>query len=47
MANVTKEKLDRLYDAYKNGTLSRRRFLKYLGLAGPPSGWSAHPLETP
>ena len=44
MANVTKEKLDRLYDAYKNGTLSRRRFLKYLGLAGAAIGLVGSPF---
>ncbi|NNF99945.1 MAG: extracellular solute-binding protein [Desulfobacteraceae bacterium] len=38
MAIVTKEKLDRVYDAYKNGRLNRRHFLKYLGLAGASLG---------
>ena len=38
MVNVTKEKLDRVYDAYKNGKISRRHFLKYLGLAGASIG---------
>jgi spermidine/putrescine transport system substrate-binding protein len=38
MANITKEKLDRVYDAYKNGKISRRHFLKYLGLAGASIG---------
>ena len=38
MAIVTKDKLDRAYEAYKNGKLSRRRFLKYLGLAGASLG---------
>ena len=32
MTNITKEKLDRVYDAYKNGKISRRHFLKYLSL---------------
>jgi spermidine/putrescine transport system substrate-binding protein len=40
MAIVTKEKLDRVYDAYRNGKLSRRHFIKYLGLAGACMGWS-------
>jgi hypothetical protein len=44
MANVTKEKLDRLYEAYKNGTLSRRQFLKYLGLAGATIGLVGSPF---
>ena len=38
MTKVTKEKLDRVYEAYKNGTISRRHFLKYLGLAGATIG---------
>jgi hypothetical protein len=38
MAIVTKEKLDRVYDAYRNGKLSRRHFIKYLGLAGASMG---------
>jgi len=38
MANITIEKLDRVYDAYKNGKISRRHFLKYLGLAGASIG---------
>ena len=44
MANVTKEKLDRVYEAYKNGTLSRRHFLKYLGLAGASIGLMGSPV---
>jgi len=44
MATVTKEKLDRAYDAYKNGSLSRRRFLKYLGLAGASIGLVGAPF---
>ena len=44
MAFVTTEKLDRVYDAYKNGKLSRRHFLKYLGLAGACIGLSASPF---
>ncbi len=35
---ITKEKLDRAYDAYQNGRLSRRQFIKYLGLAGASLG---------
>jgi spermidine/putrescine transport system substrate-binding protein len=44
MAIVTKEKLDRVYDAYKNGKLSRRHFLKYLGLAGASIGLVGSPF---
>ncbi|MGD8723801.1 MAG: twin-arginine translocation signal domain-containing protein, partial [Desulfobacterales bacterium] len=44
MATVTKEKLDRLYEAYQNGTLSRRQFLKYLGLAGASIGLIGSPF---
>jgi len=44
MAIITKEKLDRLYEAYKNGTLSRRHFLKYLGLAGASIGLVGSPF---
>lgn len=44
MAIVTKEKLDRVYDAYKNGRLSRRHFLKYLGLAGASVGLTGLPF---
>jgi len=44
MAIVTKEKLDRVHDAYKNGKLSRRHFLKYLGLAGACIGLTASPF---
>ncbi|MGW8187790.1 MAG: extracellular solute-binding protein [Desulfobacterales bacterium] len=44
MTIVTKEKLDRVHDAYKNGKLSRRHFLKYLGLAGACIGLTASPL---
>ena len=44
MANVTKEKLDRVYEAYKNGTISRRHFLKYLGLAGATIGMAGLPF---
>ena len=44
MALVTKDKLDRVYDAYKNGTISRRHFLKYLGLAGASIGLVGSPF---
>jgi spermidine/putrescine transport system substrate-binding protein len=46
MAIVTKEKLDRVYDAYRNGKLSRRHFIKYLGLAGACLGLSGLPFGT-
>ena len=44
MAKITKEKLDRVYDAYKNGQMSRRHFLKYLGLAGASIGLVGSPF---
>jgi spermidine/putrescine transport system substrate-binding protein len=44
MANVTKDKLDKVYEAYKNGTLSRRQFLRYLGLAGAAIGLVGAPF---
>ncbi|MGA9477169.1 MAG: extracellular solute-binding protein, partial [Desulfobacterales bacterium] len=44
MTIVTKEKLDRVHDAYKNEKLSRRHFLKYLGLAGACIGLTASPF---
>lgn len=42
---VTGEKLDRIYDAYKNGKISRRRFLKYLAVAGASMGIMGSPLS--
>jgi spermidine/putrescine transport system substrate-binding protein len=44
MAIVSKEKLDRVYDAYKIGRLSRRHFLKYLSLAGASIGLMGSPF---
>jgi spermidine/putrescine transport system substrate-binding protein len=44
MAIVTQEKLDRVYDAYRNGKLSRRHFLKYLGMAGATIGLMGSPF---
>ncbi len=44
MTIVTNEKLDRVYDAYKSGKLSRRHFLKYLGLAGASIGLIGAPF---
>ena len=44
MAIVTKEKLDRVYDAYRNGSLSRRQFIKYLSLAGASLGLIGSPF---
>jgi spermidine/putrescine transport system substrate-binding protein len=44
MATVTKDKLDRLYEAYKSGKISRRQFLKYLGLAGATIGLVGSPF---
>ena len=44
MAIVTKDKLDRVYEAYRNGMISRRRFIKYLGLAGASIGLMGSPF---
>ena len=46
MTTVTGEKLDRVYDAYKSGKLSRRHFLKYLAMAGASMGIMGSPLGT-
>jgi spermidine/putrescine transport system substrate-binding protein len=45
MAIVTTDNLDRAYEAYKTGKLSRRRFLKYLGLAGASIGLVGAPFS--
>ena len=45
MTTVPKEKLDRVYDAYKSGQISRRHFLKYLGLAGACIGLAGSPFS--
>ncbi len=44
MSIVTKEKLDRLYEAYQEGTLSRRHFIKYLTMAGATIGLLGSPF---
>ncbi|MEJ2155633.1 MAG: extracellular solute-binding protein [Desulfobacteraceae bacterium] len=44
MAIVTQEKLDRAYELYQEGRLSRRHFLKYLGLAGASLGLVGAPF---
>jgi spermidine/putrescine transport system substrate-binding protein len=44
MAAITKDRLDRVYEAYRNGKISRRRFLRYLGLAGASLGLMGSPL---
>lgn len=44
MSIVTKEKLDRLYEAYQEGTLSRRHFIKYLTMAGASIGLLGSPF---
>jgi len=44
MAIVTQEKLDRAYELYREGRLSRRHFLKYLGLAGASLGLVGAPF---
>lgn len=44
MAIITQDKLDRAYDAYKTGRLSRRHFIKYLSLAGASLGLMSAPF---
>ncbi|MBC2733732.1 MAG: extracellular solute-binding protein [Desulfobacteraceae bacterium] len=44
MANVTKDKLNRVYEAYRNGRISRRQFIKYLSLAGASIGLMGSPF---
>ena len=44
MSNVTQEKLDRAYEAYKSGKLSRRHFMKYLTMAGAVLGIAGSPF---
>jgi spermidine/putrescine transport system substrate-binding protein len=44
MSIVTKEKLDRLYEAYQEGKLSRRHFIKYLTMAGASIGLLGSPF---
>jgi spermidine/putrescine transport system substrate-binding protein len=46
MSVVTKEKLDRVYESYKSGKLSRRHFLKYLAMAGAAAGIAGSPLSS-
>jgi spermidine/putrescine transport system substrate-binding protein len=44
MAKTTTDQLNRLYDAYRNGKISRRRFLKTLSLAGASIGLIGSPF---
>ena len=44
MSKVTNEKLDRVWDAYRNGRIDRRRFLRYLSLAGASLGLIGGPF---
>lgn len=46
MTTITNEKLDRVYDAYKSGRLSRRHFLKYLAMAGATLGLVGSPFAS-
>jgi spermidine/putrescine transport system substrate-binding protein len=46
MSKVTNEQLDRVWDAYRNGRIGRRCFLKYLGLAGASLGLVGGPFGT-
>ncbi|MGW8193240.1 MAG: extracellular solute-binding protein [Desulforhopalus sp.] len=41
---VTKEKLDRVNNAYREGKLSRRHFIKYLSMAGAAMGLMGSPF---
>jgi spermidine/putrescine transport system substrate-binding protein len=44
MAIVTQDKLNRVYDAYREGKISRRHFIKYLSLAGASLGLMGMPF---
>ena len=44
MSNVTADRLDRMFEAYRNGRVSRRNFLKYLGIAGAGVGLAGGPF---
>lgn len=44
MSIVTKEKLDRAHEAYMEGKLSRRHFIKYLTMAGATIGLLGSPF---
>jgi spermidine/putrescine transport system substrate-binding protein len=44
MSIVTQEKLDRVYEAYKSGKLSRRHFMKYMAMAGAALGIAGSPF---
>jgi spermidine/putrescine transport system substrate-binding protein len=46
MANITKDKLDQAYDAYRSGNISRRKFIKYLSLAGASLGLMGTPFTS-
>ncbi len=46
MAIITKEKLDRVHELYQDGKLSRRHFLRYLGLAGASLGMMGVPFSS-
>lgn len=38
------DKIDRIYDSYRNGKISRRNFIKYLGIAGASIGLAGGPF---
>lgn len=44
MSIVTKEKLDRVHEAYMEGKISRRHFIKYLTMAGASIGLLGSPF---
>jgi len=44
MTTVTQEKLERVYEAYQQGRLSRRQFIKYLSMAGATIGLLGSPF---
>ena len=44
MAKISQDKLERVYDAYQSGKISRRQFIKYLSLAGASIGLIGTPF---
>ncbi|UCE51456.1 MAG: extracellular solute-binding protein [Desulfobacterales bacterium] len=45
MGNDLEKNLDRLHERYMNGEISRRNFLKYLGIAGAAAGLIGGPFD--
>ena len=44
MGKKMEENLDRMMDAYREGKVSRRDFMKYLGIAGAAAGLVGGPF---